>query len=343
MVGSELMKTRLRFSLALLALAFVAPLLGATSAYGEPGVVVYPITSSGGIDAAAGGNIAVVIATKLTQLGGVNVLPSTPGTERAKYLVAATASGADYYITGFLTPIGSESSLITQVVSTQSGSIIFSATGTVRTYADALAQVDALHTAIVRHAGRGIAAREAAPPVPSSSPPPTASEGSVDIGRALRKRKRGATSRNPSPSPSPLRGTSAVPPLPAATGPATFLLTIEGAPASEETQAMRALVDGFARARRPVTVLGEALGATPGRAQALCAARLGARELDTATMVIGHDERGSERVQLDLTAYDCNGTQVRTRRALATVSRRGTVRDAIARAARDATRAFTAP
>ncbi|GAC1301979.1 MAG: hypothetical protein NVSMB19_10740 [Vulcanimicrobiaceae bacterium] len=315
----------LRAWAALVAFALALPLVGA-SGFAAPVVVVYPITSGAALDSAAGGNLALIVATKLSELGGITIKPSAPGTERAKFLEAALASGADYYITGFLTPIGADSSLITQVVSTHSGSVVFSTTGVVRTYADALAQVDPLRVAILRHAGRGLAALDAPPPAPRSSPAPAANDGSVDIGKALRKRKRATLA--------PAAGDRA--------GPGSALLfAIGGAlSADEAAQATRAILEGFARVNRPTALLGVPVGANLERAAAICGATPGTRDLDTANVAIGRSESGDARIQLDLTAYDCAGTLLRTQRANATASGRNGVGDAIARAATAATRAL---
>ncbi len=360
---------------ALLALAIVVPLIGASSGFAAPVVVIYPITSSGAIEASAGGNLALIIATKLTQLGGVTIKPPTPGTERAKFLDAANASGADYYVTGFLTPIGADNSLITQVVSTHSGSVVFSTTGIVRTYEDALAQVDALHSAILRHAGRGLAALDAPPPPPSRSPPPVANEGSVDIGKALHKRRRG----HPASSATPTARPSSLPSAPAPGAPATRSAALPSATASAVAGATQAakpavvaarpatraallfVVDGplqadvaaqattaIARALtnlgRPTAIMGITLGTNLRRAAAICAASPGTAELDAATMVVGQNDTGAARVQLDLSSYDCAGTALGTQRAMTTATARGAagLHDAIARAATAATKALTA-
>ncbi len=320
------MIARMRAWSALLTIVIGVPLLGAASGFAPPVVLVYPITSAGAIDTAAGGNVALIIANKLTQLGGMTIKPATPGTERAKFLDAASALGADYYITGFLTPIGVDNSLITQVVSTHSGSVVFSTTGVVRTYADALGQVDALHDAILRHAGRGLAALDAPPPAPSASPPHTANDGSVDIGKALRKRKRDTV----------VAAARAVPS-------GALLFTADGAVERDLTaQATKAVADAFARLNRPTGVLGITLGTNLAHAAAICAATPGVRELDAPTLTVGRSDSGAARVQLDLSAYDCTGVLLRTQRAVATARDRNGLPSAIAKAAADATQALTA-
>lgn len=349
MGGSALV---IRTLVALLGLAFALPLLGA-SGFAPPVVVIYPITSSGDVDRATGGNISLALATRMTQIGSVTVKPAVPGTERAKYLDAAIAIGADYYITGFLTPIGADASLVTQVVSTHSGSVVFSTTATVKTYGDAIAQAEVLQAALLRHAGRGLAALDAPPPAPSASPPPNANAGSLDIGKVLGKRKRGEPTPTPTPTsttsaPSRIAAAAAAPatsPSPAATTAAavrisygTLLFAVAGALEGDRaTVASRAIVDGFRRVNRSVGILNVPLGANLGNAAAICAANAGTRELANAFVVEGQDEAGDLRVQLDLATYDCAGRPLVSKRATATARKREGFADAVARAAFEAT------
>lgn len=304
------------------------PLLGASPIFDSPIVVIYPITSTGGIDRDAGGNLALLIATKLTELGSVTVKPSIPGTTRAQFLENAVAVGADYYVTGFLTPIGADSSLITQVVSTHSGSVVFSTTGVVRTYADAIAQVDVIRSAILRHAGRGLAALDAPPPAPSATPASIARGGAVDIGKAFGKRKRGNALASPAP--------------PAPANERLFFAVAGNLDSAQATAATRAIVAGFARVRRPVAVLGVALGDNLKNAAAICAANAGSRELDSATILRSGSTADETRVQVDLAAYDCAGKLTASSRATAVARGRDGLDDAFTKAASDATRDLVA-
>ncbi len=190
--------------------AFVAalPLLGAINDVPDaPVVVVYPLTATGNVPKGVGENLATAIGSDLASLGGVVVRPYTPGTQRTDYLVAAQKEGADYYVTGFLTPLGSEMSLVEQVVSTRSGSIVYSTTAFARTYADAIGPVPTLRDAIVHHAGRGFAQLDAPPPPPPSAEP-IGSNGRIDISKALKRRHKGKASPAPSPSASAVASSS---------------------------------------------------------------------------------------------------------------------------------------
>lgn len=204
----------MRLSLWFAIFACALPLFGA--GFGAPGVVVYPTTSMGGNDPSSGGNIALLIATKLTELGGITVKRTTP----------ALALGADYYVTGFLSPVGLDNSLITQVVSTQSGSVVFSTTTSVRTYADAVAQADVIRMAILHHADRGLAAFDAPPTAPSTSPSPLAKNGNVNLTEALRKRaKPASTAITPAPALAPTEAPMSASAANATTGPTSALAT----------------------------------------------------------------------------------------------------------------------
>jgi len=199
------------------ALASAVPLVSAaTDLFPEPIVVVYPFTVSGSSGTSTvGGNVALLLATRLGELGGLTVKPFTPGTVRADYLTAARGENADYYVTGFLAPIGSEVSLITQVVTTNSGLVVWSNTTTIRTYGDASAQADPLHQAILAHAGRALSAI----PVQSAAATPqpaTSDAASFNVTRALGRHRKGQpAAATASPSPAVVAQVSATPAVPA--------------------------------------------------------------------------------------------------------------------------------
>lgn len=301
----------MRSFLMLALFTFVLPLLGA--GFAAPSVVVYPITSTGASDPTTGGNIALVIATKLTELGGILVKPPTPGTTRASYLDAALALGADYYVSGFLSPLGADNSLVTQVVSTQSGSVVYSTTTNVRTYGDAIAQADVIRTAILRHAGRGLAAFDAPPTTPAASPSALVRNGNVNLSNVLRKRSK-ITSSTPVPTEAPTVALSAVPrePVSAATPTATpvrahaLLFTTNG-PLDERSRhrATIALARELGRLGVATTILGSANGGIVKRAHEFCLARPETTFLLGSRLEVVRVRTRSPLIELDLIAYDC--------------------------------------
>ncbi len=118
--------------LAVVLVAFLALTIGVGAQtpvkIANPSVVVFPLQTSGSINAASGPQIAGAIAQKITELGGVEVRPSPSGLAPADYLAEARRLNADYYLTGYVTPIGREHSLLLQLVGSGSGTIAWSAT-----------------------------------------------------------------------------------------------------------------------------------------------------------------------------------------------------------------------
>lgn len=297
-----------------LALLFVVaiPLLGALGTLPAPVVVVYPLTMSGGNDAQSGSNIAILYSTKLTQLGGIDVKPFTPGTDRPQYLSAAQALGADYYVSGFITPIGgTEVSIVTQLVSAVSGTVVYSATTLATTYADAGSEAETLHDVILAHARRGLAQLDA--PKPTASPTPLGN-GGIDVGKVLGRHAHAT----PAPSGSPPLSAGV-----AGAGHAALLFDVAGeSDDSARSTTLAALGTAFQRAGLTSGHLPVGAGEI-SHAGALCHANAGARALYAPTLTLAKSPRGASRsVQLDVVGYDCKGTQVASAHVVEPVGRR---------------------
>lgn len=195
------------FFIVLFALTLVAAAPG-PSILGTPVLIVYPFSINGSaVTKEAGSRLAITIATQIANLGGVDVKPATPGIERQDYLTAAQRDRADYYIAGYVTPLGDGVSVVEQLVSTQTGIVVYSNTAQVRTFEDAAGQGDVLRDALLRHQSRNLGAYAAPPPPVSSTPTPApGSATQANLGRLFgRKQKQAsAATKSPSPSPSPL-------------------------------------------------------------------------------------------------------------------------------------------
>ena len=153
-------------SLALALLGAAGPLIVAT-----PSVVVYPLIPNGtGLGTDAGPRIAITIATQISQLGGVEVKPAPPGIEQRDFLIQARQLGVDFYVTGYVTPLGGEASVVEQLVSAKSGAIVWSNTAQLSTYGDAVGQASLIRTAILSYAARAVASLQPVGP----TPPPAA-------------------------------------------------------------------------------------------------------------------------------------------------------------------------
>ncbi len=186
----------------------------------KPIVVVYPLGVASGVDKEAASRLAVLFATTIAEGGECAVKPAPPGTERADYRTEAIKLKADYYVSGYVTPIGDEVSIVEQVVSVDTGIVIFSNTAQVKTYNDVNGQGEILRNAIVRHAYRNLGAILS--PVDHETPAPTAapSGGTAakigGLGGLLGRKRRQAT---PSPSPAPAALAAIGKPVPAVSEP----------------------------------------------------------------------------------------------------------------------------
>lgn len=157
-----------------------------------PTVVVYPPYSSGdAIDRESTSRIATLLATEIAKDGTVKMLTPKPGVERQNFLADARSIGADYYVTGFVTPIGDAASLIAQVVSTQSGSVVYSASAQLATFSELVGPADQLRDGILERSNRGLAAIQAPEQPAPPAPQPTAGGADVNVSTLLAHRKRG--------------------------------------------------------------------------------------------------------------------------------------------------------
>jgi hypothetical protein len=319
---------------------FAAPAAAAAvSAAGQPVVVVYPFTVSGPTDPEAGGRLAVLFATELAQEGGLNVKPATPGTDRAHFLSAAISAGADYYVTGFVTPLGDEVSLVDQIVSTYSGIVVWSDTKQIRTYDEAAGQADLIRAAILRHAGRTLAQLdEPAPKATQTSPPTTTKNSGNFLGLFGHKPKATpvpapSASGTPPPGYQPPAGSATHPPAPAAPpapngrtqnvaaaqGAKAIVVGIGGAADSgSRTYASTALATALAKAGLGgALVANSATSEMPARAKELCAQH-GAAAIYGGTLALRSQSGAFSHTtyaSLDLLRYDCTGAVTGRQRA----------------------------
>jgi TolB-like protein len=249
-----------------------------------PVVVVYPFSATTSqLDQEAASRLGVIIATGMANSPGIVVKPAPPGAERKDYLTIARSLKADYYVTGYLSAVGHQVSLVEQVVTTDSGIIVFSSTAQLTTYQDAAGQGEELAASIVRHANRNIGAVEAPPERTSATPTPGPTSGTEanlsNLGGLLhRKRPSGpAPSATPAPTPAPLPAVTATP-IAAATlsqaaaqSSALGLVVVSGsADASARATATSALSAALGYAKRPTVAL-----AAPGGIAACNAATVG--------------------------------------------------------------------
>lgn len=243
-----------RFQVLLMLLACAVPMLGAgrhrpvrtpppaptaspppapTVTPSAPVIVIYPLTVNGDADKDAGNKLAALFANSISQSGGIIIKASSPKVARQDFLTEAKRLGADYYISGFVTPLGNEVALVEQVVSTFSGTVVYANTAQVLTYADAGAQGQLLRNAVLSHSGRVVAQYDRPVAQPSSTPTPSSGT-QANISGLFRHRIKAVEAR-----PSTV--------IARRLGTLTVVRVGGNAPATERTAASSALLGSFKR------------------------------------------------------------------------------------------------
>ncbi len=121
----------------------------APTAAAMPSVVVYPFGTGSNIKPSTGVQAAALFEAVVGRLGGVAVVKPGLGVARADYLTNAVKLGVDYYVSGYLSQVGDSTvALVEQLVSTQSGTIVYSHTADIQSYNDATGEAQTIHDTI---------------------------------------------------------------------------------------------------------------------------------------------------------------------------------------------------
>jgi hypothetical protein len=180
-----------------------------------PVVVVYPFDVQTGADPRIGMAIAQILAQEMTAAGGITVPPVPQGVQRSNFLENARAARADFYISGYVTPVGDSAAVVEQVVSVDSGVILFSQTAQVTSVADVASQSLLARSQILAFVGRGTQSVETQP---ANTPAPTSTNGAQvpiqglgNIVNSVFKHKGGSRTASPAPVVKPSRGVIVAP------------------------------------------------------------------------------------------------------------------------------------
>lgn len=138
-----------------------------------PIVIVYPFGTSTALKAGTGLQTAQFFVTQIGAAGGVNAITGDAKVARTDYLSDARQRKADYYVAGYMTIVGDSVSLVEQIVSTQSGTVVSGRTAVVQTIADAASQATAIHDTILAREN-SFASAIASSNAPAASPTPSA-------------------------------------------------------------------------------------------------------------------------------------------------------------------------
>jgi hypothetical protein len=95
---------------------------------GKPVVMIFQFETPSDLDPKYGNAVANIYAQVLSQSGGVTVLALPPVIKREDYQTYAHIHHADYYVSGYIQPIGSGAAIVSQVVDVNSDISVYSAT-----------------------------------------------------------------------------------------------------------------------------------------------------------------------------------------------------------------------
>ncbi|MBV8149810.1 MAG: hypothetical protein JO092_12005, partial [Candidatus Eremiobacteraeota bacterium] len=179
-----------------------------------PIVLVYPFDVQGGVDSRIGMAIAQILSQQMIAAGQITVLPVPQHVSRPDFQDYARDQRADFYISGYVTPIGAVASVVEQVVSVESGVILFSQTAEVTSVADVASQGLQARAQILAFVGRGtqnIESQSANTPAPSSSNGTQVKLGGLSSIVDSVFHHKGAALPSPSPVVKPARGVIVAP------------------------------------------------------------------------------------------------------------------------------------
>jgi TolB-like protein len=173
-----------------------------------PVVLIYPFDAPSDMDPRYGAAIAQIYGQVMTQTGGLTVLAIPTGIKREDFQKFAHVEHADYYVSGYIQPIGNGAAIVAQVVDVASDISVSSTTAQVTGVEDVASQALNARTVILEASG---VSRPELNAGPATSPTPENSNGSsVPISHVLTdlfKGKKGKATPQPTPTPlKPLRG-----------------------------------------------------------------------------------------------------------------------------------------
>ncbi len=186
------------------------PTPGPAAAGQNPSVIVYPFDVQTGADPKIGIAIAQILAQEMVAAGDISVPPVPQGIKRSDFLQYAHNANVDFYISGYVTPVGDSAAVVEQVVSVESGVILFSQTAQVSSVADVASQSLLARSQILAFVGRGT---QSVQTQTSNTPAPTSTNGAqvplrgiASIVDSVFKHGHGGHPPTPGPTTKPSRG-----------------------------------------------------------------------------------------------------------------------------------------
>lgn len=164
-----------------------------------PIIVVFPFGTSTDIPAANGEKAANLFVQVMNSAGGLDAIGAPSTIKHENYLGYARTVNADYYVTGYMTPLGEGVSLVEQVVSTRSGTMVFGQTAQIDSFADASSQAITVHDGIVAQEqafkAQYQSAQATSTPAPAATGQANLTKGISDIAGLFKRKGKSATTK----------------------------------------------------------------------------------------------------------------------------------------------------
>lgn len=268
---------------------------------GAPVVIIYPFDVQTGADPRIGSAIAQILGQEMEAAGGITVRPIPKGVKRTDFLENARATNAEFYISGYVTPVGDSAAVVEQVVSVESGVILFSQTAQVSTVADVASQSLLARSQILAFVGRGteqVGTQTANTPAPSSTngaKVPLSGIGSIVD--SVFKHKGSTHTPTPGPTIKPTRGVIVAP------------VTASGA--VQQGDLANATHELYFALNRRFNATMTAITSPPAQsADAICGAN---RDNTITTGTLDETSLGHRQIAFNLVVYTCFGAPLDAR------------------------------
>ena len=267
----------------------------------NPSVIVYPFDVQTGADPKIGIAIAQILGQEMVAAGGINVPPVPQGIKRADFLQYAHKANADFYISGYVTPVGDSAAVVEQVVSVESGVILFSQTAQVSSVADVASQSLLARSQILAFVGRGT---QNVQTQSTNTPAPTSTNGAQVplrgiasiVDSVFKHHGGGGRASTPGPTTKPSRGIIVAP-----VGPTGYVA------AADLTNATHELYFALNRAFTAQMTSASVAPADVARyADQICGADRN-NTIASGTVQVAGASHGKQNVTFDLAVYTCFG------------------------------------
>ena len=262
-----------------------------------PVILIYPFDVQTGADPKIGIAIAQISAQEMAAAGGLEVPPIPQGVKRADFLEFAHAQKADFYISGYVTPVGETAAVVEQVVSVDSGVILFSQTAQVSSVADVASQSLLARTQILAFTGRetqNVETQASSTPAPSSTNGAKVPiSGISSIVNSVFKHKGSRGGPSPAPTTKPSRGVIVAP--------------VVAASALSSTDLAGATNELFSALGHFYNVQMTTITSAPAQSTETICGTNRDNTIAAGTMQAGRGAHNKLQYTLDLTIYTCFG------------------------------------